>query len=131
MPLLGSNDWARHFTTAGGVVRALDGVSLEIHEGEVVALVGSSGSGKSTLLNLLGGLDRPTGGELLFRGKNLAKMEPKELASYRRRDVGMVFQSFNLIPHRPALDNVILPMIFDGVGKDARRRRGSELLESV
>ena len=131
MPLLASRDLARHYTTAGGVVRALDGVSLEIHEGEVVALVGSSGSGKSTLLNLLGGLDRPTGGELLFRGKNLAKMDPKELASYRRRDVGMVFQSFNLIPHRPALDNVILPMIFEGVGKDARRRRGSELLESV
>ena len=131
MPLLASRDLARHYTTAGGVVRALDGVSLEIHEGEVVALVGSSGSGKSTLLNLLGGLDRPTGGELLFRGKNLAKMNPKELASYRRRDVGMVFQSFNLIPHRPALDNVILPMIFEGTGKDARRRRGEELLESV
>jgi putative ABC transport system ATP-binding protein len=131
MPLLASQDLARHYTTAAGVVRALDGVSMEIHEGEVVALVGSSGSGKSTLLNLLGGLDHPTSGELLFRGKNLSKMQGPELAAYRRRDVGMVFQSFNLIPHRPALDNVILPMIFEGTSKDVRRARAAELLDSV
>jgi putative ABC transport system ATP-binding protein len=131
MPLLEAKDLARHYTTAGGVVRALDGVSLTIEEGEVVALVGASGSGKSTLLNLLGGLDRPTGGELLFRGRNLAKLESKELAAYRRRDVGMVFQSFNLIPHRPALDNVILPMLFEGVSKAERLSRGASLLESM
>src|SRR5258708_4449165 len=131
MPLLEAKDLARHYTTAGGVVRALDGVSLAIEEGEVVALVGASGSGKSTLLNLLGGLDRPTGGELLFRGRNLAKLESKELAAYRRRDVGMVFQSFNLIPHRPALDNVILPMLFEGVSKAERLSRGASLLVSI
>ena len=74
MPLLEARNLARYYTTAAGVVPALDGVSLEIHEGEVVALVGASGSGKSTLLNLLGGLDRPTGGELLFRGRNLATL---------------------------------------------------------
>ncbi len=131
MSLLASRDLARHYTTAGGVVRALDGVSIEIHEGEVVALVGSSGSGKSTLLNLLGGLDRPTRGELLFRGKNLARLESRELAAYRRRDVGMVFQSFNLIPHRPAIDNVMLPMLFESTPKAARQKRGMELLESM
>jgi putative ABC transport system ATP-binding protein len=131
MPLLEAKDLARHYTTAAGVVRALDGVSMTIEEGEVVALVGASGSGKSTLLNLLGGLDRPSSGELLFRGRNLAKMESKDLASYRRKDVGMVFQSFNLIPHRPALDNVIMPMLFEGVNKADRLTRGKSLLESV
>src|SRR5204863_199622 len=83
------------------------------------------------LLNLLGGLDRPTGGALLFKGRDLATLQPQELAAYRRRDVGMVFQSFNLIAHRPALDNVLLPMLFEGVGKQERRRRGEQLLESV
>jgi putative ABC transport system ATP-binding protein len=131
MPLLEARNLARHYTTVAGVVPALDGVSLEINEGEVVALVGASGSGKSTLLNLLGGLDRPTGGELLFRGRNLATLTPPELAAYRRRDVGMVFQSFNLIPHRPALDNVVLPMLFEGTAKPERKRRAAELLESV
>jgi len=131
MPLLETRDLARHYTTAAGVVRALDGVSMVIEDGEVLALVGASGSGKSTLLNLLGGLDRPTGGELLFREKSLAKLASRELAEYRRRDVGMVFQSFNLIPHRTALDNVILPMIFEGKSKAERRDRGIRLLDSV
>ena len=131
MPLLEARNLARYYTTAAGVVPALDGVSLEINEGEVVALVGASGSGKSTLLNLLGGLDRPTGGELLFRGRNLATLAPPELAAYRRRDVGMVFQSFNLIAHRPALDNVVLPMLFEGTAKAERKRRAAELLQSV
>src|SRR5450432_3895865 len=131
MPLLEARDLTRHYTTGGVTVRALDGVSLTIDEGEVVALVGASGSGKSTLLNLLGGLDRPTSGELLFRGRNLAKLESKELAAYRRRDVGMVFQSFNLIAHRSGLDNVILPMLLEGTAKSTRQERAKSLLESV
>ncbi len=131
MTLLEARNLARHYTTIAGVVPALDGVSLEIHEGEVVALVGQSGSGKSTLLNLLGGLDRPTSGELLFRGRNLATLNGPELARYRRCDVGMVFQSFNLIPHRPAMDNVVLPMLFESTPKAERKRRAAELLESV
>lgn len=129
--LLETENLACHYPTPGGVVKALDGVSLAISEGEVVALVGASGSGKSTLLNLLGGLDRPTGGALFFRGKNVAGYDSRALAAYRRKEVGMVFQSFNLIPHRTALDNVTLPMLFDGVGKVERRERAQRLLQSV
>ena len=130
-PLLTTENLACHYPTPGGVVRALDGVSVAISEGEVVALVGASGSGKSTLLNLLGGLDRPTGGALFFRGQNVAGYDSRALAAYRRKEVGMVFQSFNLIPHRTALENVTLPMLFDGVGKAERRERAQRLLQSV
>ncbi len=129
--LIEARDLARHYQTPATVVRALDGVSLEIHAGEVVALVGASGSGKSTLLNLLGGLDQPTGGALFFRGQNLAGFDSRSLAAYRRHDVGMVFQSFNLIPHRTALENVMLPLIFAGVSKTDRRDRATQLLASV
>jgi putative ABC transport system ATP-binding protein len=122
---------ARHYTTVGGVVPALDGVSLEINEGEVVALVGASGSGKSTLLNLLGGLDRPTGGELLFRGRNLASLTARELAAYRRRDVGMVFQSFNLIASMTLAENVELPMRFAEVDRGKRDSLAREALARV
>lgn len=129
--LIEARDLARHYQTPATIVRALDGVSLEIHQGEVVALVGASGSGKSTLLNLLGGLDQPTGGALFFRGQDLAGFDSRALASYRRHDVGMVFQSFNLIPHRTALENVMLPLIFAGVSKTDRRDRATQLLASV
>ena len=130
-PLIEARDLARHYQTPATVVRALDGVSLQINQGEVVALVGASGSGKSTLLNLLGGLDQPTGGALFFRGQDLAGFDSRSLASYRRHDVGMVFQSFNLIPHRTALENVMLPLIFSGVGKSDRREQATQLLAAV
>jgi putative ABC transport system ATP-binding protein len=129
--LIQTRDLARHYQTPAAVVRALDGVSLEIREREVVALVGASGSGKSTLLNLLGGLDQPTTGALLFRGQDMAGFDSRALASYRRQEVGMVFQSFNLISHRTAFDNVLLPMIFAGLGKAERRERAAQLLNSV
>jgi putative ABC transport system ATP-binding protein len=129
--LLQTVNLQRHYHMGNSVVRALDGVSLEMAEGEFVALLGTSGSGKSTLLNLLGGMDRPTEGALLFRGRNLAQFTSAEMAAHRRSSVGMVFQSFNLIPRKTALENVMLPMIFAEKPPGERRRRAEELLERV
>ena len=129
--LIRTENLQRHYVTRGGAVKALDGASLTVAEGEVVALVGASGSGKSTLLNLLGGLDRSTGGAFYFRDRNVAEFDSRALAAHRRKDVGMVFQSFNLIGRMTALENVLLPMLFDGLGKAERQERGMRLLESV
>jgi predicted ABC-type transport system involved in lysophospholipase L1 biosynthesis ATPase subunit len=112
-------------------VQALCGVTLAIAAGERVALLGKSGSGKSTLLNLLGGLDRPTGGDLEVAGWRLEKLSRRELAAFRLASVGMIFQSFNLIPSRTALENVELPMIFAGRPRRDRRDEAREALTAV
>jgi ABC-type lipoprotein export system ATPase subunit len=111
----------RSYGPAGAAVHALRGVSLEVRRGERVALLGKSGSGKSTLLNVLGGLDRPTSGAVAVGGRDLAALSGNELARYRLATVGMIFQSFNLIASRTALQNVELPMLFAAV-PPARRR---------
>ncbi len=122
----------RYYSTRGEVVRALDGVSFHLAAAEIVAITGPSGSGKSTLLNLLGGLERPTGGRLLFQDEELGKFSNRDLAAYRRRNVGMVFQSFNLIGRMSAIDNVALPLVLDARLRPAERRsRAAELLGSV
>ncbi len=113
------------------VVRALDGVSISLAAGELVALLGASGSGKSTLLNLVAGMDRPTGGSLFFGGRDLGRFSSAELAAHRRHHVGMVFQSFNLVTRKSALENVMLPMIFAERPAAERRRRAEELLAQV
>lgn len=112
-------------------VRALDGVSLSIGEGEFVGLLGTSGSGKSTLLNLIAGLDQATGGELLVFGQDLAKMSREELSKHRQTNVGIIFQSFNLISTMTAAENVALSMMFAGVSRNQRERDASTLLASV
>jgi putative ABC transport system ATP-binding protein len=112
-------------------VPALQNVTFEISAGQFLGIVGKSGSGKSTLLNLIGGLDRPTSGNIFFNGKDLAVMNRYELALHRRYSVGMIFQSFNLVPTLSALDNVILPLIFCGVNGKTRKSRGKELLDQV
>ena len=112
-------------------VVALDSVSIAIEEGEFVAIQGTSGSGKSTLLNLLGGLDRPTSGEVLFDSKSLAPLGKKQMAQYRGHAVGMIFQNFNLISTMSAAENVRLALAFGGVRGAARRKRARELLERV
>jgi putative ABC transport system ATP-binding protein len=112
-------------------VPALQDVTFEISAGQFMGIVGKSGSGKSTLLNLIGGLDRPTSGNIFFNGKDLSVMNRYELALHRRYSVGMIFQSFNLVPTLSALDNVILPLIFSGVNGKTRKSRGRELLEQV
>jgi predicted ABC-type transport system involved in lysophospholipase L1 biosynthesis ATPase subunit len=112
-------------------VVALRGVTFEVGAAERVALLGKSGSGKSTLLNLLGGLDRPSSGELNVAGNNLAKLSPAELAHFRSVSVGMIFQGFNLIPSRTALSNVELPMVFTGQPKRQRLKAARQALEAV
>lgn len=113
------------------IVRALDGVSFEVERGEFTGLVGTSGSGKSTLLNLIGGLDRPTSGVLKVFDQRLDQMSREELSLHRRKNVGMIFQSFNLIPTMTAFENVVLALMFAGVPRAEREQRGRELLASV
>lgn len=129
--ILEIRDLKKHYTMGPVVVRALDGVSLTVDEGEFLALLGTSGSGKSTLLNLIAGLDRPTEGALRVFGQDLADMSREELSVHRRKNVGMIFQSFNLIPTMSALENVSLAMLFAGVPRDRRDRRAQELLSLV
>jgi putative ABC transport system ATP-binding protein len=112
-------------------VPALAGVSLKIERGEYVAVIGPSGSGKSTLMNILGGLDRPSGGSYRFGGEEVGDFDDDALANFRRRSIGFVFQSFQLLPRLTALQNVELPMIYGGVPPAERRARAKELLERV
>jgi putative ABC transport system ATP-binding protein len=112
-------------------VAALNGVSLTVREGEFVAIQGTSGSGKSTLLNMLGGLDRPTSGEVLFENESLAPFTKKQMARYRRHSVGMIFQNFNLISTMSAAENINLALAFGGLKFSERKKRAAELLERV
>ncbi len=112
-------------------VIAIRDVTLSIKDREFVMLVGPSGSGKTTFLHLLGGIDRPTAGKIFVNGKNIAFFNDKELTDYRRKDVGMVFQFFNLIPTLTAIENVMLPMQFIGMGRSERKKRAEELLKLV
>ncbi len=113
------------------IVRALRGVSLSIYRNEYVAIMGPSGSGKSTMMNLLGCLDTPTSGRYEFNGKDVATMEDDELAEIRNKEIGFVFQTFNLLPRSTALQNVELPLIYAGVPAEERRRRALAALQSV
>src|SRR6202521_570936 len=122
---------SRHYEMGAAVIRAVDEVTLEIRAGEFVALLGSSGSGKSTLLNLLAGLDRPTSGAIHVEGRDLAALDAKELARYRRDTVGMVFQSFNLLPRMTLEENVELPLRLAEIDRAQRTARVAEALERV
>jgi len=126
-----SEDLCRHYRMGENVIRAVDGVSLEIHSGEFVALLGSSGSGKSSILNLIAGLDRPTSGSVVVKERDLAKLSREELAKYRLRVVGMVFQSFNLIPSMTVTENVELPLRFAEVDRGRRDSLAREALGRV
>jgi ABC-type lipoprotein export system ATPase subunit len=112
-------------------IHALDGVDLDVAPREMVAIVGPSGSGKSSLLHVIGAMDRPTAGDVTVAGRDLSTLAEHELTRFRRQTVGFVFQSFNLIPNLTALENVMLPMEFNGVPGDERRRRATALLERV
>jgi putative ABC transport system ATP-binding protein len=121
----------RHYKLGGSIIRAVDGVSLAAGRGEFIALLGASGSGKSTLLNLMAGLDRPDSGAIVVEGQNLATLSSQELALYRRHTVGMVFQSFNLVPNMTLYENVELPMRLAEVRRRERKARAREALEKV
>jgi putative ABC transport system ATP-binding protein len=121
----------KEFRTGESVLRVLHGLDLAIEEGELVGIVGASGSGKSTLLNLLGCLDRPSAGSYRIHGRDVAELDDDELARVRNRSIGFVFQSFQLIPQLTVLENVELPLFYDGAPKKTRRARCEELLASV
>ncbi len=121
----------RRYVMGETVLTAVDSITLSFEVGEPTVIVGRSGSGKSTLLHLLGGLDRPTSGDVFVGGRRLAELPDDDLALYRRAGVGFVFQFFNLVPTRTALQNVEFPMTLAGVPKADRRRRAEALLESV
>jgi putative ABC transport system ATP-binding protein len=132
MPIaITTQDLTKHYQMGQSRVRALDGVSVTVSEGEFVALVGTSGSGKSTLLSLIAGLDQATGGTITVFGQDLARMSRQKLSEYRRRSVGIIFQSFNLVPTMTALDNVALAMMFAGRPRSERDGRARELLSSM
>jgi putative ABC transport system ATP-binding protein len=126
-----SENLCRHYHMGETLIRAVDGVSLEIRAGEFVALLGSSGSGKSSVLNLIAGLDRPTSGSVVVHDRDLAKLSREDLAKYRLRVVGMVFQSFNLIASMTLAENVELPLRFAEVDRSQRQVLSRDALERV
>ncbi|MBN9285688.1 MAG: ABC transporter ATP-binding protein [Flavobacterium sp.] len=121
----------RDFPLGNETVYVLKGIDLTINKGEYVALMGPSGSGKSTLMNILGCLDTPTSGGYILNGKDVSKMEDDELAEIRNKEIGFVFQTFNLLPRTTALDNVALPMVYAGFSKSERDVRATEVLKQV
>ena len=131
MSLLAANQVSKIYQMGSTNVAALNEVSMEVREGEFVAIQGTSGSGKSTLLNMLGGLDHPTKGEVYFARKPLGPFTKREMARYRRFSVGMIFQNFNLIPTMSARENVALALAFGGMRGQLRRTRSTELLDRV
>ncbi len=114
MTILQTTDLKKHYGTEPNITRALDGVSFSVEEGEFVAVVGTSGSGKSTLLHMMGGLDNPTSGSVMVRGKELAKMNDEQLTIFRRRNIGFIFQNYNLVPILNVYENIALPVELDG-----------------
>lgn len=129
--LIKITDIKRNFILGDETVYVLKGINLQINKGEYVALMGPSGSGKSTLMNLLGCLDTPTSGEYILNGKDVSKMQDDELAEIRNKEIGFVFQTFNLLPRTTALDNVALPMVYAGYSKSQRNERATEVLKQV
>lgn len=130
-PIIEIKGITRDFPLGNEIVNVLKGIDLTINKGEYVALMGPSGSGKSTLMNILGCLDTPTSGSYMLNGKLVSDMEDDELAEIRNKEIGFVFQTFNLMPRTTALDNVALPMIYAGKSKDERNKRATDVLTQV
>ena len=120
MDVLETIDLKKYYGTEPNITRALDGVSFTIEQGEFAAVVGTSGSGKSTLLNMMGGLDTPTSGNVIVRGDELAKKNDEELTIFRRRNIGFIFQNYNLVPILNVYENIVLPVELDGDKVDQR-----------
>jgi putative ABC transport system ATP-binding protein len=125
------NQIERHFKVGTEIVRALRGITLTINKNEFVALMGPSGSGKSTLMNLLGCLDTPTHGQYILNGHDVSKHDDNNLAEIRNKEIGFVFQTFNLLPRSTALENVMLPLIYAGYNKATRLEKAEEVLSHV
>jgi len=121
----------KYYEMGREVVKALDGISVEINKGDFIAIVGPSGSGKSTIMNMVGALDLATEGEVYLDGQNIEHMEESELAQIRGRKIGFVFQMFNLIPTLTVSENIMLPMIFQGISEEEKKERTEEILKKV
>ena len=130
-PIIDIKAITRDFQLGSETVNVLKGIDLLINKGEYVALMGPSGSGKSTLMNILGCLDTPTSGSYILNGKQVSEMPDDELAGIRNKEIGFVFQTFNLMPRTTALDNVALPMVYAGFSKSERNERATEVLTQV
>lgn len=120
MSILQTTELKKYYGTEPNITKALDGVTLSIEEGEFVAIVGTSGSGKSTLLNMMGGLDTPTSGSIQVKGKELSKFKDEQLTIFRRRNIGFIFQNYNLVPVLNVYENIVLPVELDGNTVDKR-----------
>ncbi len=132
MSLISTKDLQKYYYMGEeNIVRALDGVSVDIEKGEFIAIIGHSGSGKSTLMHILGFLDTPTSGSYEYKNKKIESLEEDELAEIRNREIGFVFQSFNLLPRTSSLDNVKLPLIYMGVSAAEQEKKAKEALERV
>jgi putative ABC transport system ATP-binding protein len=131
MKIIELQDIKKYFQVGTQVVKALNGVSISINKNEYVGLMGTSGSGKSTLMNILGCLDTPTGGSYTLNDKLVSKLYDNELAEIRNKEIGFVFQTFNLLPRATALENVMLPLVYAGFTKEERIERATEVLEQV
>lgn len=130
-PLIQITNIKRDFQLGNETINVLKGIDLQINKGDYVALMGPSGSGKSTLMNLLGCLDTPTSGTYILNGNDVSQMHDDDLAEIRNKEIGFVFQTFNLLPRTTALDNVALPMIYAGYSKTDRNIRATEVLKQV
>jgi len=130
-PVIETTDISKVYRMGTEEIHALQSVSITIQRGEYVAFMGPSGSGKSTLMNIVGCLDTPSGGSYILNGKDVSNMTDNQLADVRNREIGFVFQSFNLLPRATALDNVALPLIYAGYGKSERQEMAREALRSV
>lgn len=130
-PIIQIKDLTRFYQMGETVVRALNGVTFDVLENEYIAIMGPSGSGKSTLMNMIGCLDTPTGGEYILNNNRVSQMDDAELAEIRNREIGFVFQTFNLLPRTTCLANVELPLIYAGVKASERKERASEVLAKV
>tara|TARA_B100000780_G_scaffold157177_2_gene109947 strand:+ start:13938 stop:14609 length:672 start_codon:yes stop_codon:yes gene_type:complete len=129
--IIQANNLTKHYVVGSTTVRALDGLDISIKKGEYIALMGPSGSGKSTLMNILGCLDSPTSGEYFLNSNDVSTLDDDALAAIRNKEIGFVFQTFNLLPRYTALENVALPMIYAGIPKEKRLSRAKEVLEQV
>lgn len=131
MSLIEIRGLKKYYKLGGNIIKALDGIDLDIEKGEFVALLGTSGSGKSTLLNMLAGLERPTKGTIKYGNISLTDLNEEQITKFRNLNIGFVFQSYNLLPYLSAWENVSLPLTFKGLGKEDRKKEAYKILKQV
>src|SRR5690606_20022703 len=131
MDVIKTTDIRRNFQLGKEEIKVLHGISIQVKKNEYVAFMGPSGSGKSTFMNIIGCLDTPTGGSYFLNGQDVSKVTDNQLAEVRNREIGFIFQTFNLLPRYSALENVALPLVYAGLGKSERIQRAKHALEQV